>query len=123
MQSTAATVTVYLDEAPVERRSALIQLRELCRTILVDFEESMNYGMPAYVRNGEVEVGFASQKHFIALYILRNEVMDAHRDLLQGKGVSLGKGCIRYSKPERIDFEVVEMLLKATQASTGVICG
>jgi hypothetical protein len=67
-------------------------------------------------------VGFASQKHFISLYILRTDVMDAHRDLLKGKRVSCGKGAIRYSKPERIDFQVVEMILKATRETTGPIC-
>jgi uncharacterized protein YdhG (YjbR/CyaY superfamily) len=83
----------------------------------------MAYGMPSYSRNGQVEVGFASQKNFIALYILKNDVVDAHRDLLKGKGVSLGKGCIRYSRPERIDFQIVERILKAAQESSGIICG
>ena len=123
MQSTAKNVTAYLDEVPAERKAALAKLRDLCRASLTGFEESMLYGGPCYSRNGEVEVGFASQKHFIGLYILRLDVMNAHRDLLKVKGVSLGKGCIRYSKPEKIDFKVVEMMLKATQESTGVICG
>lgn len=122
MQSSAKTVSEYLEEVPVARQAALIQLRDLCRTSLPEFQEAMMYGMPGYVRNGEVEVGFASQKNFIALYILKTDVMNAHRELLDVKGVSLGKGCIRYSKPERIDFNVVEMLLKATAASTGTIC-
>ena len=122
MQSTAKNVTLYLDEVPAERRSALTKLRDLCRTLLKDFEESMIYAMPSYSRNGEVEAAFASQKNFIALYILRTDVMNAHRDLLKVKGISLGKGCIRYSKPEKIDFKVVEMMLKATQESKGAIC-
>ncbi len=123
MQSTARNVTAYLDEVPAERKAALAKLRELCCNVLKGFEESMTYCGPCYSRNGEVEVGFASQKHFIGLYILRLDVMNAHRDLLKVKGVSLGKGCIRYSKPEKIDFKVVEMMLKATRESTGVICG
>lgn len=49
-------------------------------------------GRPCNSRNGEVEVGFVSQKHFIRLYVLRLDVMDAHRELLNVKGVSLGKG-------------------------------
>ena len=48
--------------------------------------------------------------------------MNAHRALLQGTGVSLGKGCIRYSSPARIDFDVVELLLKAIRNSKGVVC-
>jgi Domain of unknown function (DU1801). len=50
---------------------------------LTDFEETMEYGEPSYKRNGEVEVGFASQKNFIGLYTLRvrTDVMNAHRHL------------------------------------------
>lgn len=122
MQSTAKTVTAYLKEVPADRKAALTKLRDLCRASLKGFEETMRYGGPCYARNGEVEVGFASQKHFIGFYILRTDVMQAHRHLLKVKGVSIGKGCIRYSKPEKIDFQVVEMMLKATRESTGAIC-
>jgi uncharacterized protein YdhG (YjbR/CyaY superfamily) len=122
MQSSAKTVTAYLREVPAERRAALTRLRDLCREFLTGFEESMAYGGPCYSRNGEVEVGFASQKNFIGLYILRTDVMKTHRDQLKGKGVSIGKGAIRYSKPEKIDFGVVESMLRATQESMGPIC-
>ena len=122
MQSSAKTVPAYLKEVPAERQAALKQLRDLCRSVLVGFKESMEYGMPGYSRNGVVEVGFASQKHFIALYILRTDVMNAHRYLLNVPGITLGKGCIRYSKPEKIDFKVVERLFKATVESEGEVC-
>jgi uncharacterized protein YdhG (YjbR/CyaY superfamily) len=94
----------------------------LCQKYLTGFTENMIYGGPCYSRHGEVEVGFASQKNFIGLYILRTDVMKTHKDQLKGKGVSIGKGAIRYSKPERIDFKVVESMLRATQESTGKVC-
>lgn len=122
MQSQAKDVPTYLEEAPSERKAALVQLRKLCLAHLKGFEESMKYGNPCYLRNGEAEVGFASQKHFIGLYILRTDVMNTHKVFLNIKGVSLGKGCIRYSKPEKINFEVVEKMLKATVESTGAVC-
>ena len=122
MQSNAKNVADYLDIVPIARKAALIKLRNLCRTSLIGFEELMQYGGPCYSRNGEVEVGFASQKNFIGLYILRTDVMKAHRELLKAKGVSLGKGVIRYSKPEKIDFKVVEIILKTTQETLGAIC-
>jgi hypothetical protein len=62
MLSTAQNVTVYLDEVPAERKAALAKLRNLCRTSLKGFEESMQYCGPCYSRNGQVEVGVASQK-------------------------------------------------------------
>ncbi|RPJ23629.1 MAG: DUF1801 domain-containing protein, partial [Chloroflexi bacterium] len=92
MQSKAKDVTTYIKEAPAERQEALTRLRDLCRAELTDFEESMQYGGPSYSRNGEVEVGFASQRNFIGVYILRTDVMNAHKDLLKVKGVSIGKG-------------------------------
>jgi uncharacterized protein YdhG (YjbR/CyaY superfamily) len=122
MQSQAKTVPAYLKEVPAERLDALKQLRTLCRTTLTGFKESMNYSGPCYSRNGVVEVGFASQKHFLGLYILRTDVMNAHKDQLKVKGVTFGKGAIRYSKPEKIDFEVVESMLRATEASEGEVC-
>jgi len=124
MLSSAKTVTAYLKEVLAERKAALKQLHDLCRTILTDFEETMDYGGPSYKRNGEVEVGFASQKHFIGVYTLRvrTDVMNTHKHLLKRKDISHGKGCIRYSKPERIDFGLVEKLLCATQESIEPVC-
>jgi hypothetical protein len=78
MQSSAKTVPAYLKEVPDERKAVLKQLRDLCRLTLTGFNESMTYGMPGYSRNGVVEVGFASQRNFIALYILRTDVMRSH---------------------------------------------
>jgi uncharacterized protein YdhG (YjbR/CyaY superfamily) len=122
MQSQAKTVTAYLKEVPPARREALVKLRKLCRETLTGFKESLDYGGPSYSRDGIVEVGFASQKNFIGLYILRTDVMRSHRYLLTVKGISLGKGAIRYSKPEYIDFNVVESMLRATVESTGPVC-
>lgn len=122
MQSKARTVSAYIKESPAARQEALIRLRSLCQSVLTGFKESMYYGMPGYSRNGVVEVGFASQKNFIALYILRTDVMLAHRYLLNIPGVTFGKGCIRYPKPEKIDFDVVEKMLKATVKSEGEVC-
>ena len=122
MQSSAKTVAAYIKEVPPARREVLLKLRKLCRDTLTGFRESMAYGGPCYSRNGVVEVGFASQKNFIALYILRTDVILSHRYLLTVKGISLGKGAIRYSRPEWIDFKVVESMLRATQESTGPVC-
>jgi uncharacterized protein YdhG (YjbR/CyaY superfamily) len=122
MQSSAGTVTEYLPEGPPERQDALNRLRGLCVSLLSGFDEAMTYGMPCYLRDGIAEVGFASQKHFIALYILNTVVMDAHRPMLTGKGISLGKGCIRYASPEKIDFDVVAQLLRAAQQASGPVC-
>ena len=59
----------YLDEVPADRKSAPSKLRDLCRQSLKGYKESMQYGGPCYSRNGQVEVGFASQKNFIGVSV------------------------------------------------------
>jgi uncharacterized protein YdhG (YjbR/CyaY superfamily) len=120
MQSAATTVADYLDEVPASRRDTLAKLRDLCVRCLVGYEEGMEYGLPCYKKNGVAEVGFASQKNYIALYVLKKGVVDAFRAELAG--ASIGKGCIRFSKPEKIDFQVIEKLLVATRASKEAPC-
>jgi hypothetical protein len=48
--------------------------------------------------------------------------MNAHKHLLKGKGIRFGKGAIRFSKPERIAFDVVKSMLRGAVGSTGPIC-
>ena len=121
MQSDRKTVDDYMKDVPEERRGALEELRKLCLEILDGYEESMQYGMPSYNQKGQdVEVAFASQKQYISLYILKQEVLDKFRDSL--KGLSLGKGCIRYRKPEQIDFQLVRTLLTENRQSNSEIC-
>ena len=113
-------VEEYIRAAPPERRDALETLRRLCREDLLGFEESMRYGMPSYLRRDEVEVAFASHKAYISLYILRTAAMAANAGRLEG--LSVGKGCIRFRRPEQIDPDTVRSLLAATVADDGPIC-
>lgn len=120
MTSKAPDVPSYLAEVPAERRAAVEKLRDLCVRNLIGYEECIEYGLPGYKRNGVVEVGFASQKQYIALYVLKRDVLDEFRDTL---GVSsIGKGCIRFTKPDKIEFDVVSRLLRKTAASKSMPC-
>jgi uncharacterized protein YdhG (YjbR/CyaY superfamily) len=121
MQSKAKSVSEYMNEVPEDRKESLEKLRKLCQEFLEGYEESMEYGMPSYKKKGgEIEVAFASQKNYISFYILKEEVLNKYRDKLTGN--NLGKGCIRYSKPEKIDFNIVEKLLADNIHSESEIC-
>ena len=113
-------VTAYIAAAPEQRRPMLETLRRLCRGELPGFAEEVRYGMPSYVRDGEVEVGFANHTRYVSLYFLRTDVMRAHRDALAG--LSLGKGCVWYRRAEQIDATLVSGMLARTAASRGPIC-
>ncbi len=120
MQSDAPDVDAYLLEAPEDRRAVLGAIRAACGELLTGFSESMRYGMPVYLRDDEPEVAWASQKQYIALYVLRTDVMADHREALAG--LSVGKGCIRYRRPEQVDLDVVRRLLAATAATRAPVC-
>lgn len=120
MQSTAADVNSYLAEVPADRRTVLTAIRQLCRESLPGYVEGMAYGMPSYSRDGVIEVSFASQKHYISIYGLKTDVLDAHR--ADFRGANIGKGCIRYTKMENVDLAALERLLRSTAASDGQVC-
>lgn len=114
------TVPQYLAAVPPERRDALTRMRKLCRGILSSYEESIEYGMPGYKLDGKVEVAFASQKNYISFYILKEAVMREHAPLF--KGLSVGKGCIRFRRVDSMDFKAIETVLRATIASAANAC-
>jgi uncharacterized protein YdhG (YjbR/CyaY superfamily) len=117
-------VGAYLEQVTGPRRDAVGRLRELCLAHLPGFTEGMKYGMPGYwrgpVAEGEGEIGFAAQKQYLSFYVVRTDVMAAHRERLAG--LSVGKGCIRYRRPEQMDEAVVRSILELTAATSGSIC-
>lgn len=120
MHSKAPNVDAYIKEAPAERQAALTKLRDLCRKQLKGYAETMEYGMPCY-RNGDaVEVSFASQKQNIAVYILKTQVLTAHQEEL--RGVPKGKSCLRFTKPEKIDFALLGRLFAASRTMSVAPC-
>ncbi|MFE2032189.1 iron chaperone [Streptomyces scopuliridis] len=120
VRSEANDVAGYLAEVPEERRDALVRLRRLCREELDGFGEVMAYGMPAYERDGAAEIAFASQKQYISFYLMRGDVREAFEERLAGQ--DMGKGCLRFRRPETIDFDLLRDLLRATAARPGKIC-
>jgi uncharacterized protein YdhG (YjbR/CyaY superfamily) len=119
MTSKATDVASYIDEVPAERRAAIEKLRSLCQQNLRGYEECMDFGMPGYKRNGSLELSFASQKQYIALYVkptLANEFRGALG------AASIGKSCIRFTNPEQIDFAVIANLLRRTEETPACSC-
>lgn len=120
MQSKAPDVATYMAELAGDRRQALEKLRKLCRQLLTGYTECMEYGMPAYKRDGVAQVAFASQKQYISLYVLQPDVMERYRQELTG--CRIGKGCIRFSRADRINFDQIRALLQDAADSKSRPC-
>jgi uncharacterized protein YdhG (YjbR/CyaY superfamily) len=124
----------YISQLPDDRKAAMTTLRA---TILANlpkgFEETMSYGMIGYVVPKSIFpqgyhcdpklplpfMSIASQKNFVALYHLG---IYADKALLEWftaeypkhskTKLDMGKGCIRFKKPDQIPYDLIGQLVK-----------
>ncbi|MFT3980027.1 MAG: DUF1801 domain-containing protein [Ferruginibacter sp.] len=134
MPSKATSIAAYLDELPEERKTAMKKLYTLVKKNLPKgFADSMQYGMISFVVPHSIYpdgyhckpsdalpfMSIASQKNFISVHhlgiygdaALAKWFTDAYAKLEIGKP-DMGKGCIRFKKPEKIPFELIAELSK-----------
>ena len=144
MQSTATTVSAYLEEIPEERKNTLKKLREtILENIPNGFVEQMSYGMIGYVVPHSIYpngyhcepklplpfVNIASQKNFIALYhmgiyakpeLLKWFVSEYPKHSKQK--LDMGKSCIRFKKMDQIPFDLIAELVQKMSIDEWITC-
>ena len=129
MQSTAQTPQEYINEIPEERREAIQKLREvILKNLPEGFSEVMSYGMIGYVvphsiypkgyhGNPKLPLGFmniASQKNYIAIHHIGLYGSDKLTEWFKNEypkhsktKLDMGKGCIRFKKPDQIPYDLI----------------
>jgi hypothetical protein len=134
MQSTSKTPDAYLKEVPAERLEHFKKLRDtILKNLPKGFEEQMSYGMIGYVvPHSLYPAGYhcnpklplplltiASQKNFIVLHHMGlygdKKLLDwfVKEYAAQGKHkLDMGKGCVRFKKPDQIPFKLIGDLIK-----------
>ena len=110
------TVDEYLAGLEPERREALTTLRSLILEVVPETAETMKYRMPTYEYSGGVLCAFASQKHYMSLY-MDVELVDQHRQELAG--LDVGKSCIRFRKLEKLPLDTARQILVETIQKVG----
>lgn len=133
MQSIANTIDEYISQLPDDRREAIEKLRQVVLDNIPDgFVEEMNYGTIGYVVPHSLYpngyhcdtklplpfINIANQKNHIAVYHMG---MYSNPELLSWFTneypkhskfkLDMGKSCIRFKKPERITFKLIEELV------------
>lgn len=110
VQSKAADVDSFLADADPSRRPWLEKLREMVRANLPGHVEGMQWGMPAYSVDGKAIIAFASQKQHVSVYLTGVTVPPQHEEAWSK--LDHGKGCVRFRKPEAIDFDLLAAILR-----------
>jgi hypothetical protein len=133
MKSNAQTPEQYINSLPEDRKDAVIELRRvILKNIPKGFKEVMSYGMigyviphslypPGYRCDANLPLPFlniASQKNFIALYHMGIYSDKRLFDWFTGEygkhvttKLDMGKGCVRFKKPDQIPFKLIGELV------------
>jgi hypothetical protein len=134
MQSKANTVQEYIDELPEDRKVPVSKLREtILANLPAGFEEGMGYGMvcyvvphslypPGYASTPKLPLPFvslASQKNYIAFHHMGIYTNKALLEWFIGEypkhskqKLDMGKGCIRFKKPDQIPYALIGELMR-----------
>ena len=110
MTSQTEAVDIYLNEQALERQAALQTVRDLIFEAVPGIRETMRYRMPTYELD-EVVVAFASQKHYMSLY-LDTELVEKYGDALAG--LDCGKSCVRFKRIDDLPLDTVRTILVET---------
>lgn len=116
MSEKTGEVNDYLEGLNPERQAALTTLRALVTESVPDAIETMKYKMPTYEYKGEMLCAFASQKHYISLY-MDTEIVESHWTGLGG--LSIGKSCIRFKRIEDLPVDTIRLMLDETVQKSG----
>ena len=111
MSGKTQQVDEYLQNPAPERRAALAKLRSLVFEIAPDAVETMKHRMPTYEYGDGVLCAFASQKHYMSLY-MDIGVVEKYKEELTG--LSIGKSCIRFRKLDQLPLDTIKRMLEET---------
>ncbi len=125
VQSSAASVTGYLEELPAERRAVVAAVREVVlRHLPPGYQEEMNWGMITWsiplerypeTYNGQplCYAALAAQKNYYSLYLMSVYQDSAEEGALReafrkaGKKLDIGKCCIRFRSVDDLVLDAV----------------
>ncbi len=115
MSPNAKTIDQYLAALVPDKRAALQRLRRAIRAAVPRAQECISYGIPAFRLDGKMLVWFGASKNHCSFY--PGGVVAAHRDELEGYGVS--KGTVRFQPAHPLPVALVRKLVKARVAVNG----
>ena len=129
--TTATTPQEYIAELEEPRRGQIQQLHDLIRKAAPKLQPhidmgAIGYGTMHYVyesgREGDCSIiGLANNKRAISLYFSTQGpdggyLVDSFRDQLPEADV--GKGCVRFTKLDKVDLSVLREMVKTASKST-----
>ncbi len=140
MKSSAATADEYLNELSPERRETVSAVRRMVLSNLPEgYEETMDFGMIAYVvplerypktYNGHplMYAAISSEKNYVSVHLMGIYVdadserwfVDSYR--ATGKKLNMGKSCVRFRKLDDLPLELIGEAVGRTSVDEWIEC-
>lgn len=115
---TGSPIDTYLSNLPPTQRETLETLRAHLHTLVPGATEVISYRLPTLRYRNRMIVSFGASGSHCALYVLSNTLLEPFREQL--RGFQTGKGTVRFSPEHPIPPALVEALVRAKMAETGV---
>lgn len=111
MQYDVNNPSEYIKSLDVDwRKEKLQELREIILKQDSAIQETINYKMLCFKLNDSVLFHLNAQRGYVSLYCGNTKKIDPEGKLLAG--LSIGKGCIRFSKTKDISQTRIEDFIK-----------
>ncbi|BFM48754.1 DUF1801 domain-containing protein [Marinomonas sp. THO17] len=111
MQYDVNTPSEYMKSLDLDwRKEKLQELREMILQQDSAIQEAINYKMLCFKLNDSVLFHLNAQRGYVSLYCGNTKKIDPEGSLLAG--LSIGKGCIRFSKTKDISKTRIEDFIK-----------
>lgn len=95
----------YFSSVQHDRKEAMDNLRSMILEVLPNAVESMDYKLPTYTYNKFRMCAIASQKNYMALYVMNYDLLK-HFEAELGY-LNCGKSCIRFKE---LDIKTIDLL-------------
>lgn len=106
---TSKTITAYIKAAPRETREILQKMREVISATSPKAEETVKYGIPTFVLNGENLVHFGGFKKHVSFFPTSSPIPVFKKELAK---YQLSKGTIRFSLEEPIPYALIKKITR-----------
>jgi uncharacterized protein YdhG (YjbR/CyaY superfamily) len=129
----ATTTNEYIASVPDERKEAIAFLHAFIQKAAPTLTAHMAYNMLGYGSfpyksyKGEVlewpVIALANQKNYISVYVcaVKNGEYVAEKNKARLGKVSVGKSCIRFSKLEHVNLDVLKEVIQQAAKSPGLV--
>ena len=110
MQYEARSPEAYLAQLEDDwRKETLLQIRALIQNLAPELDERIHYKMLGYGKKDRFAFHLNAQKGYVSLYAGNLSEIDPDGTLL--KELSVGKGCIRFSKTKSVSGSRIDAVI------------